>query len=79
MGTPVSQRELPVEIDPADLSPEALRGLAESFVAREGTDYGFHEKSWEEKVERVLHQLERGEARIVYDAISESTTLVPSR
>jgi len=75
----VSQQEQPVEIDPEDLSPEALRGLAESFVAREGTDYGLHEKGWEEKVEQVLRQLERGEARIVYDAGSQSATLIPSR
>ena len=68
-----------IEIDPNDLTEEALRGLAESFVAREGTDYGLHEKTWEEKVDAVMRQIERGEARIVFDADTESTTLIPKR
>ncbi len=29
-----------VELSPDDLSPEALRGLVEEFVTRDGTDYG---------------------------------------
>jgi uncharacterized protein YheU (UPF0270 family) len=69
----------PIELDPDDLTKEAVRGLAESFVAREGTDYGLHEKSWEEKVEAVLEQLDRGEARIVFDPESETATLIPRR
>jgi uncharacterized protein YheU (UPF0270 family) len=68
-----------IEIDPNELTEEALRGLAESFVAREGTDYGLHEKTWEEKVDAVMRQIERGEARIVFDADTESTTLIPKR
>ena len=75
----MADEEQPVEIDPTTLSSEALRGIAESFVAREGTDYGLHEKGWEEKVEQVMRQLDRGEARIVFDAESESITLIPSR
>jgi uncharacterized protein YheU (UPF0270 family) len=67
------------EIDPNDLTEEALRGLAESFVAREGTDYGLHEKTWEEKVDAVMRQIERGEARIVFDAETQSATLIPKR
>lgn len=68
-----------IEIDPNDLTEEALRGLAESFVAREGTDYGLHEKTWEEKVDAVMRQIERGEARIVFDAETQSATLIPKR
>ena len=31
---------LPVVLDLDQLSPEALHGLAEEFVTRDGTDYG---------------------------------------
>lgn len=65
-----------VEIPHAELSPAALRGVLESFVLREGTDYGAREYSLEEKVAHVLGQLERGEARIVFDPGSESIGIV---
>jgi len=66
----------PVEIPHEELSPEALRGVLESFVLREGTDYGEREYSLDEKVVHVLRQLERGEAQIVYDPNTESVTLI---
>ena len=65
---------------PADqLSPEALRGLAEEFVTRDGTDYGAVERSVEEKIEAVLAQLRSGEARVVFDPESESANIVLGR
>ncbi len=67
----------PVVIPPAALSPEALRGVVESFIAREGTDYGELEWSLADKVAQVLARLQSGEAVIVFDAISESCTIVP--
>jgi len=67
----------PVEIPPAALSPEALRGVVEAFVLREGTDYGAREFSHEEKVAQLLAALERGEARILFDPATESVTLRP--
>ncbi len=75
-GSTTSKPE-PVEIDAAELSPDALRGLVESFVLREGTDYGEREASHESKIADVLRQLECGEARIVFDPETESATLVP--
>jgi uncharacterized protein YheU (UPF0270 family) len=57
------------------LSAEALRGIAEAFVLREGTDYGAHEFSHEEKVTQVLSALGRGEALILFDPATESVTL----
>ena len=66
----------PVEIEPGELSPAALRGVVEAFVNREGTDYGAVEKSLDEKVDDVMRQLERGEARIVFDPESESVTIL---
>ena len=65
-----------VELDPAQLSPGALRGLVEEYVTREGTDYGQGDWSLEDKVAQVFHQLEVGEARIVFDLEQESARIV---
>jgi uncharacterized protein YheU (UPF0270 family) len=65
-----------IPIGHSELSPEALRAVVESFVLREGTDYGEREFSLPEKVAQVLHQLERGEARMVFDAQTQSVTIV---
>ncbi len=61
------------------LSPEALRGLVEEFVTRDGTDYGSVERSTDDKIRDVLEQLESGEARIVFDRESETANIVMTR
>ncbi len=73
------QRADPVIIPHAELSAEALQGVIESFVLREGTDYGSHDVSLEQKVAQVLRQLERKEAQIVYDPDTESIDIVVRR
>ena len=65
----------PLEVPHEALSSEALRGVIESFVLREGTEYGAREYSLEEKCAQVLAQLERAEARILYDPHTETVTL----
>ena len=60
-----------------ELSPDALRGVVESFVLREGTDYGEREFSLEQKLAHVYRQLERGEAHIVFDPNTETIDIVP--
>ena len=67
-----------VEIPHRDLSAEALRGVVESFVLREGTDYGEREVSLEQKIAQVIRQLERGEARLIFDPNSETVDIVPA-
>jgi len=67
---------MPIVIPHTELSGEALRGVLESFVLREGTDYGEREVSLDQKVAQVLRQLERGEAQIVFDAALESIDIV---
>ncbi|MEZ5460002.1 MAG: YheU family protein [Steroidobacteraceae bacterium] len=68
----------PAVIVPHDaLSPEALRGVVEAFVLREGTDYGEREASFESKIGDVLRQLQRGEADIVFDPDTETVGIVP--
>jgi hypothetical protein len=67
----------PVEVPYRELSPDALRGVVEAFVLREGTDYGSREFTHEEKVAQLLALLERGEARILYDPATGTVTLLP--
>lgn len=69
----------PVEVPLSALSDAALRGVIEEFVSRDGTDYGLQERTLAEKVRDVRRQLERGEAVIVFDPESRTTTIVPRR
>lgn len=57
------------------LAPDTLRNIAESFVLREGTDYGEIEASFEEKVEAVLEGLRRGDTVLVYSELHESVDI----
>ena len=70
------QAVAPIRVPPDDLEPDTLRAVIESFVLREGTDYGVHEASLESKVAQVLTQLRRGEAHITFDPATESVNLV---
>ena len=64
-----------VEIPWAQLAPATLEARIESFVLREGTDYGEREISLDQKVARVMRQLERGEAHILFDPDTDSITI----
>lgn len=68
----------PVPIPHTELSADTLRGVVESFVLREGTDYGRAEYSLDEKVAHVMRQLERKEAQIMFDPNTESVHIVTS-
>lgn len=65
-----------VVVPHGELSADALRGLAEAFVLREGTEYGEHAYSLEQKVRHVVGQLERGEAIIVCEPTSGRVDIV---
>lgn len=69
----------PVRVAPDDLAPDTLRAVIESFVLREGTDYGEHEASLDDKVAQVLNQLRRGEAHITFDPATESVNVVVTK
>jgi uncharacterized protein YheU (UPF0270 family) len=68
-----------VEIPYTDLSPEALRGVVESYVLREGTDYGEQEFTLDQKVTQVLAHLMRGKAQVIFDPATETVTIVEAR
>ena len=50
--------------------------MVESFVLREGTEYGEKDFSLDQKLAHVVRQLERGEAQIVFDPGSETIDIV---
>jgi len=58
------------------ISPEALQGLIEEFITREGTDYGEVEFSLAQKVKQVEQQLARGDISIVFDLTTESVSIL---
>jgi uncharacterized protein len=57
------------------LSSEALQGVIEEFVSRDGTDYGEKEASSETKFMQVKSKLEKGLAVLVFDDITETTNI----
>jgi uncharacterized protein YheU (UPF0270 family) len=63
--------DVPIEA----LSPEALLGVVDDYVLREGTEYGSADVSLERKREQVMKQLQAGEAIIVFDEATETCTI----
>ena len=70
------EESAPVRVAADQLEPDTLRAVIESFVLREGTDYGLHETSLEVKVAQVLRQVHRGEAHITFDPGTASVNIV---
>lgn len=57
------------------LEAETLYSLVESFVLREGTDYGEQEVELNTKVNQVIERLKSGEAVLVYSELHESVDI----
>ena len=68
--------EIPVEISEQMISTQALDGIIENFVLREGTDYGLSEVSYETKARQIKDQLKAKKIRIVFDQASETVSLM---
>ena len=66
----------PIVVPYTELSADALLGVIEAFVLREGTDYGERDVTFETKVLQVRRQLERHEAEIVFDPQTETVGIV---
>ncbi|QDY43720.1 YheU family protein [Candidatus Pantoea soli] len=62
-----------------ELEATTLENLIESFVLREGTDYGEQERSLAQKVADVRRQLEQGEVVLVWSELHESVNIMPRR
>lgn len=65
-----------IEVPFDRLSADALEGVIDEFILREGTDYGAEEASLETKRRHVRSQLHSGRAKIVFDPETETFTLV---
>lgn len=58
------------------ISADALQSLAESFVLRDGTDYGAEEIPLAVKTSQVLQLIRRGEVVILYSELHETVDLL---
>jgi uncharacterized protein YheU (UPF0270 family) len=76
---PSEETPEPVEVPYSEMPAELLHAVVESFVLREGTDYGEREFSLEAKVDGVIRQLQKGEAKIIFDPATDSVTIAVSR
>lgn len=59
-----------------NLSEQALSGIIEEFIMREGTDYGMEEVSHERKKQDLLNQLKSGQVVIVYSELHETVNMM---
>jgi uncharacterized protein len=57
------------------LSPEALQGVINEFISRDGTDYGEMEVSPETNFRQVKDKLETGLAVLIFDDETETTNI----
>jgi uncharacterized protein YheU (UPF0270 family) len=57
------------------LSPEAIQGVIEEFISRDGTDYGEIEASPETNFRQVKYKLETGLAVLIFDDETETTNI----
>jgi uncharacterized protein YheU (UPF0270 family) len=67
----MSIHKIPVD----KLSPEALQGVIEEFISRDGTDYGEKEVPWETKFRHVKDKLKNGSAVLIFDDETETTNI----
>jgi uncharacterized protein YheU (UPF0270 family) len=58
------------------LSGEALDGVIDDYVNREGTDYGHRDFDLAQKRDAVRRQLASGRAVITYDPRTRTTTIL---
>lgn len=61
-----------MQIPHAELASDTLSAIVLEFVTRDGTDHSGVEK----RVERVLQQLEKGEAELHFDPESETCNII---
>jgi uncharacterized protein len=68
-------KEHAVEIPTARLSAEALLGVVDAYVLREGTEYGVTDVTLARKREHVLAQLRSGKAVVTFDTTTGTCTI----
>lgn len=63
-------------VPPEKLQPDVLNAIIESYVTREGTDYGHSSFSLAQKVSHIHPKINSGAIVIVFDEETESVTLM---
>jgi uncharacterized protein YheU (UPF0270 family) len=59
-----------------ELNPDTLKAIVESYVLREGTEYGAQDYSLEQKTEQVLAQLQSGDVLLIYSELHENVDII---
>ena len=67
------------EIPFDSLDEHTLRAVIESFINREGTDYGAQEVSLDDKVVQILKHLRNRQAFLMFDPESETVNIVTAQ
>lgn len=77
-ATSQEQKDLlpPVAVPLEALSLETAESLVDSFILREGTDYGLVEISLEAKREKIFKQLKKSDLVISFDPNTESVSIL---
>ncbi|SEL56990.1 hypothetical protein SAMN05216262_11419 [Colwellia chukchiensis] len=57
---------------------ETLMAIIESFVLREGTEYGSEDVTLSDKIAAVHTQLKQGSAVLVYSQLHETVNILPA-
>jgi uncharacterized protein YheU (UPF0270 family) len=65
------------EVPMDELSAEAIDGVVDAFVMREGTDYREQKTTYEHKRQQVIAQLLDGQVAIMFDPETTTCSLVP--
>lgn len=70
------EENLPNVVVPLEkLSDQALNGLIDEFILREGTDYGKNEYTLEQKHEQIRKQLTAKHVLVVFDPVEQSCSI----
>jgi uncharacterized protein YheU (UPF0270 family) len=65
-----------IKIPATELTNDALLGVIDAFILREGTDYGHQEFTLDEKRDRVRAMLQSGAAEILFYPENEHIDIV---
>jgi uncharacterized protein YheU (UPF0270 family) len=68
-----------VEVPFDRIKPETLRKMVEEFVTREWSDLADSDCTFEDKIEQILQQFKDKKIKVVFDLMSETCNIVPSR
>lgn len=73
------KREQGLLIPHEKLSAEALQGLIEEVVTRNGTDNGYIQASLAQNVAMVMEQLRRREVVVVFDENAQTANIISAK